>query len=69
LDKLIQRRYRSTGRETGLVIKKLVDYTQYHFKCARIPGSAELTGSTVNEALEHLKAGKARYRSVFKNDF
>ena len=45
---------------------KMLDFCSQHDIAPQIE---EFPMSKVNDALEHLKAGKARYRLVLKNDF
>lgn len=44
----------------------MLDFAARH---AIAPVTEEFPMSQVNEALEHLRAGKARYRVVLRNDF
>jgi uncharacterized zinc-type alcohol dehydrogenase-like protein len=46
-------------------VAKMLDFTARH---GIPPITEEFPLSQVNEALDHLRAGKARYRVVLKND-
>jgi len=50
----------------GSPIKMMLDFCNRH---NITPVTEEFPLSSVNEALDHLRAGKARYRAVLKNDF
>lgn len=53
-----------TGSPVG--VATMLDFAARH---AIAPVTEEFPMSQVNEALEHLRAGKARYRVVLRNDF
>lgn len=57
-----------SGSPTGspVAVATMLDFCARH---SIAPVTEEYPMSQVNEALEHLRAGKARYRIVLKNDF
>jgi uncharacterized zinc-type alcohol dehydrogenase-like protein len=65
---LIMRQKSVAGSPTGSpsAIDRMLDFSARH---GIAPVTEEYPMSQVNEALEHLRAGKARYRIVLVNDF